>query len=179
MKKEITQRQTPWPLLWLIILFLIPFILAPLLFLFKEDLPIKVKHTGQLLTPPIAIETLPFLRAEIKKEEEDKSVQSGKWQLIYLCSTKTSKACEAHYDLLQRIHLALGKESIRVSLLYPEQANTNTTLPRELTKDFSANNQVLLIDPRGFLILYYPLPLENPKGMLEDIRRLLRYSHVG
>lgn len=189
MKNQTAQKQFPWPLLWLILLCLIPFIFAPLLHLFKDKVPIKIKHTGQLFTPPIAIETLPFLYSKIKQEKEGESAEAEKWRLVYLCSAKDSKVCLANQDLLQRMYAALGKESIRVSLIYPnlktnemlQSPETNKThksndkLPHKLPMD----NQVLLIDPRGFLILYYPLPLQNPKGMLEDIRRLLRYSHVG
>ena len=39
-------------------------------------------------------------------------------------------------------------------------------------------DRVYLIDPLGNLMMSYA-PDANPKGMLEDLKRLLRLSHVG
>jgi hypothetical protein len=38
--------------------------------------------------------------------------------------------------------------------------------------------RIYLVDPLGNLMLSYA-PDANPKGMLDDLKRLLRLSHVG
>ena len=38
--------------------------------------------------------------------------------------------------------------------------------------------EVLLVDPLGNLMMRFPLS-DDPKGMLEDIKKLLRLSRIG
>jgi hypothetical protein len=40
------------------------------------------------------------------------------------------------------------------------------------------SRRIYLIDPLGNLMMWYP-PGAPPKGMLEDLKRLLGLSHVG
>jgi hypothetical protein len=38
--------------------------------------------------------------------------------------------------------------------------------------------RVYLVDPLGNLMMYY-LPDANPRGMIKDLHRLLKYSRIG
>jgi hypothetical protein len=170
MKKNSNQKAFPWPLLWLLLLFLLPLCLATALYVFHEKVSFKIIPSGQLQTPPILAESIGLTQSREAK---------GKWQLVYLCQSNSANEelqCQAQYDLLKRIHLSLGKDQSRVYLSY---SPTYPIATEESPIKILENNTVLLIDPRGFLILQYSLPLQKPKGLLEDIRRLLRYSHVG
>lgn len=181
------QKTFPWPLLWLILLFVIPLSGASFLYLFRENIPFKIIPYGQLLSPPILAESIGFIPVKETR---------GKWQLVFLCQSNNRMECELQYDLLKRIHLSLGKDQNRVHLSYPP-----LDLSEELTKafisytsahfledklaedkhlkDLVGKNRVLLIDPLGFLMMHYAFPIQKPKGLLEDLRRLLKFSHVG
>lgn len=178
--KHNTKRNPfPWPLLWLCLLFFIPLCTASMLYIFRDNIPFKIIPNGQLLNPPLSADSLGFILPNESK---------GKWQLIYSCSKTQTKECESQYDLVKRIHLSLGKDQTRIKLSYAYSesfmpAFTKQNLKQDLKQDLKHsllnNNQVLLFDPHGFLVLYYTSPIEKPKGMLEDIRRLLKYSHIG
>jgi hypothetical protein len=196
---KLTQKKFPWIIFGLCLLFIGPLLLAQMLYLFRDTVPLKIKLSGQLFNPPILANSLGFI--------QDQSVK-GKWQIIYCANQKDSVEWENQHDLLKRIHLALGKDQSRVILssYHNSNHNSNHNFNHKLNHEFKRNsyqnnnqqnspdnldnpsnpsnpknhgNQVLLIDPRGFIILFYPLPMQNPKGLLEDVRRLLRYSHVG
>lgn len=179
---NLNKKRFPWPLLWLLLLFIFPLCLASVFYLFHDAIPLKISPNGQLFNPPIPAESVGFIQTKEMK---------GKWQLIYLCESnpmgigEAQKENDAHYDLLKRIHLSLGKDQGRVIL---SCSTLNTSAQKKIAQVLAKhsidnnsinNNQVLLLDPRGFLILHYAIPLEKPKGVLEDIRRLLRFSHVG
>ena len=46
------------------------------------------------------------------------------------------------------------------------------------TDDPATADRVYLVDPLGNVMMVYP-PDGRPKGMLEDLKRLLGLSHVG
>ena len=48
-------------------------------------------------------------------------------------------------------------------------------LPADLPRD---GTEILLIDPLGNLMMRFPLS-DDPKGMLEDIKKLLKLSRIG
>jgi hypothetical protein len=47
-----------------------------------------------------------------------------------------------------------------------------------LPKDGQLRDHIWLVDPLGNLMMRYP-PDEPPRGMMEDIKRLLRLSRIG
>jgi cytochrome oxidase Cu insertion factor (SCO1/SenC/PrrC family) len=49
-------------------------------------------------------------------------------------------------------------------------------LPEDLPRDGS---EILLVDPLGNLMMRFPVENDDPKGMLEDIKKLLRLSRIG
>lgn len=189
----INGKTFPWPLLWLILLFTVPLFTASWLYHFREAISFKIIPHGQLLTPPILAESLGLLPIKEAK---------GKWQLVFFCQANHRKECAVQYDLLKRIHLSLGKDQNRVHLSSPTldlpvnfianlkykhnhnlHHNMTSNLTAEITeetfKDPLEKHSLLLIDPHGFVMMHYSLPMQKPKELLEDIRRLLRFSHVG
>lgn len=76
----------------------------------------------------------------------------NKWNILY------SDANDA--NILNNLQIALGKERDRVTIVQSaEQAG------------------VMLIDPNGMYIMHYPQPVDM-RGLLKDLRRLLKYSHA-
>lgn len=113
---------------------------------------------------------------------------SGYWVLIAPCRAD----CVELAERLARVRRALGKDSGRVRLLLsgPERppgdpgaaplAVAPDSLRRALrSADVSRTpGSVLLVDPRGFLVMRYA-PGFQESGLLDDLERLLRYDRVG
>lgn len=131
---------------------------AYVLYGFRHQVTFDTLESGKLLSPAVPIQSLSV---------HDESYL-GKWQLIYLSPEPCHPICETWIMQLNQIHLALGKEYARVIhrvAAYPK-----------LTQ-FSEGS-LLLVDPQGWVILQYDSHA-NPKGIIKDVQRLLRLSHVG
>ncbi len=142
----------------LVLLFALPFTGAHLLYIYQDHFTFRTLETGQLLTPPIQTEALPFYDSSLL----------GKWQLIYVSPSQCDTSCQTSVDDLNRLHLALGKEYARV---------THRSIPATQVPPLSSG-EMAIIDPQGWLILRYP-PQTQLKGILKDLERLLRFSHLG
>jgi hypothetical protein len=127
----------------------------------------------------------------------------GKWTLLYLGAGNCSAACRTDLYNTRQVRIALNRDMDRVQRVFmaesdccdweyfdaeqpdlvtvratPAAAPLLALLP---TIDGIAPLQaerVYLIDPLGNLMMSYA-PTARPKGMLEDIKRLLGLSHVG
>jgi len=158
MSNKLKCKHNLWVLYFLIFLFVGPIIAAHLLYAFKDHFNFKTMHTGQLLSPAVSPDSLPFFKTSFL----------GKWQLLYLGHTHCEPECKIP-TVLDKIYLALGKEKHRVAY---------HSVPFQKTSSPLTPGSIIVLDPRGWLILQYPSN-SDPKGIVKDIRRLLRVSHGG
>lgn len=145
----------PWIL---VLLFALPFLGSYALYTLRHHFIFNTLEAGQLLSPPIQTQHLPFFEATLL----------GKWQLIYIQPDLCEVNCKSSISNLNAIYLSLGKESQRVKQRTVPATQFHLLKPGEMA----------LIDPQGWLILRYS-PTADPKGILKDLQRLLRFSHVG
>ncbi len=146
----------------------------------------------QLTTPEGSVTAAEFLR--------------GKWSLIYVTSmpdgTCDARCREALYQIRQ-VRLSLNEKAERVQrvLLYSgkcceqpffsaEQAglisaNVDSDQGRQLLQVFSGQEsevlgqgRIYLSDPLGNLMMRYEASA-RPKDLLEDLKKLLKLSHIG
>lgn len=140
-----------------------PMLAAYLLFFFKDHFHFKITAHGELVTPPIPATQLGFNAEQFK----------GKWQFLYIQPSSCDKICHNNIELLNNIHIALGKDQQRVRL---------HLLPMDAVSGRLKEGSIGILDPQGFLMMQYPTTLLDSsltaKGLLEDMRRLLRYSHA-
>ena len=92
-----------------------------------------------------------------------------KWQLWYIVADTCDKRCQTDLALLQNAHIALGKDRDRVVL--------KTVSPQEALP-FLKPGTVAVLDPYHWLMIYY-LPEMPYQGLLTDLRKMLKYSHIG
>ena len=147
-----------WTIVGLWFVFILPFISATLLYCYRDHFEFKLRHSGELLTP--ALESKNF---NLGLNDDD---FFGKWQIVYLKPTLCQNECENKIKILNNIRISLGKDQDRV---------VSRSIP--FSGKFSADS-VVIIDPKGWLILQYNPELYNPKGILEDLKRLLRFSRA-
>jgi hypothetical protein len=154
-------------------------------------------NAGELVTPvrPLPALALPLLR----EGNTDPNFLKGKWTLLYVDGRDCAESCRRRLYDTRQIRLALDRDMNRVQrvlvaedgccdarFLHDEHPDliairaTPTAAPllALLPGRDSAAPRVYLIDPLGNLMMFYA-PDVPSKGMLEDMKRLLRLSSIG
>ncbi len=151
------------PLYWLFLIFIGPILVAQITYLFHNHLSLNTTQAGILLRPPILAKDLGLDGDNFK----------DRWRFLYVKSSNCDKICLSQIELLNNIRIALGKDQNRVQLEY---------ISSLANPGFFTEGSVWILDPQGFLIMYYPAntldTAISAKGILEDTKRLLRYSHA-
>lgn len=156
-----------------------------------------VNH-GVLVDPPVP---LPNVRIAEEGPDGSDGDLRGRWTMLYLDGGQCSDRCMQALDLSARTRLALGRRMARIQRVYIAEGPDIVTelpasqadlmiagastrdlselvaaLPEDLPRDGS---EILLVDPLGNLMMRFPVENDDPKGMLEDIKKLLRLSRIG
>jgi hypothetical protein len=125
----------------------------------------------------------------------------GKWTLLYVQHGRCDDECRRHLYDTRQVRLALDREMNRVQRVFigdgdccdveelkaahpdliairagPQDAPLLTLLPE--VSGAVNSHRVYLIDPLGNAMMFYA-PGVKSKGMLEDMKRLLRLSSIG
>jgi hypothetical protein len=164
------------------------------------DLPalLGTKNNGVLIKPPRAIAELPLQL--VSGETFDFAKQAKQWTIAIPVSAHCDTQCEQTLYITRQIHIALGKHTERVrryliATEYPLDAEFENLLKQhpkveilhadaaEFSEYFARSNlqplqnhQYLLIDPNGWLMMYYG-PQHDGKAVLKDLKFLLTNSH--
>lgn len=126
----------------------------------------------------------------------DPASLKGRWTLAYVGPAACDAACRQSLYFMRQVRTAQGKEMERVERLWlvagpgqpgPEAlegqqglgvARTDPAWLDRLGGDGAAAGRIHLIDPLGLVMMRYPATPE-PKRMIKDLERLLKYSRVG
>jgi hypothetical protein len=159
----------------------LPFVLAATLF-FSGWRPAATPHHGELLAqaataPPLSLDDLAI------RAGPPKSALAGRWLLVAVEPQGCAAACARRLDALRRLHVALYKAMPRVKrvLLAPDVpalAQPDLTVAAPTSWPALDRAGIYLVDPRGQAVLRYA-PDAEPRAMLADVARLLRYSWTG
>lgn len=121
----------------------------------------------------------------------------GRWILVAVDSGQCSERCERKLWTIRQVRQTQGKDIARIERVlviddagtpsdqvtrdYPGtwfvRGNANA-LSDVLTADRSNRSHVYLVDPQGYVMLRFPEEAD-PKRMIKDISRLLKYSRLG
>lgn len=179
-------------LLLIALVFLGPLMLAAWLYFGgRALLPEGRTNHGELLLPLANIrDALP--------ESPIHERNDGHWLLIYRNEAVCDAGCEFALYTLRQSRLMLGKEMDRLGrvFLHGESApdtvyladehaglialsdsGFSTLLKNKRPSELSAGGYYL-VDPLGNLVMYFP-PDIDPSDMVEDIKRLLKFSRIG
>jgi|HubBroStandDraft_1064217.scaffolds.fasta_scaffold36996_2 hypothetical protein len=148
---------------------------------------------------PAAASTSP---EDVPRANAPGSFLKGKWTLVYLGAGSCSAGCRTDLYNTRQVRAALGADRGRVLRVFLAEGACcdfewlHTQQPDLITVQASAAaasltailehaghspaaaDRVYLIDPLGNLMMCYAADAQ-PKGMLEDLKKLLRLSHVG
>jgi cytochrome oxidase Cu insertion factor (SCO1/SenC/PrrC family) len=121
----------------------------------------------------------------------------GRWAFVVLDSGQCEAACEQKLWKIRQVRQAQGKELGRVERVFVlddgqaprDQIRTDyagtwfvrsneAKLPEAFPAPNSPRDHIYLVDPLGNVILRFPQEAD-PKRMIKDVARLLKYSRVG
>ena len=182
------------------LMFFAPLALAFYLYYGKGWHPRATVNAGELIEParPLPALALPLQAGDVQTKPQ---FLKGKWTLLYVQNGRCDDECRRHLYDTRQVRLALDREMDRVQRVFigdadccdfPElkQAHPDLIMIRSSPADApllallpmhgGAGNShgVYLIDPLGNAMMLYAADAK-PKGMLEDMKRLLRLSSIG
>jgi cytochrome oxidase Cu insertion factor (SCO1/SenC/PrrC family) len=178
---------------------MVPLLGATVLYFFHGSLPMpRLKTHGILINPARPLERFSAKTSAGKSLSLDDI--HGKWTLVYVAGDKCDLYCEASLFKTRQARLALGEDIARVQRLYLViDRYTLNTLPSILSEHprmvvaaidkavqptvmevlgKAPEGQVYIIDPLGNVMMRYP-PNATSKGMIKDLKHLLRVSQIG
>jgi cytochrome oxidase Cu insertion factor (SCO1/SenC/PrrC family) len=159
-------------------------------------------NAGELIQPPRPLPALALPRQSSGETAPD--FLRRKWTLLYLEQGPCDARCRTNLYETRQVRLALDRDMDRVQRVFiadgdccdlqflreqhpdllairmsPAAAPLLALLPRGGAGDNDANaHRIYLIDPLGNLMMFYTADA-TPRGMLEDLKRLLRLSSIG
>ena len=188
------------------LLFLSPVLVAWFMHMSGEEVwrPGGTTNRGTLIDPPRPL-ALPAGLADRAGEGVAEDYLRGKWTLLYIDDNSCGERCQYNLYKMRQVRLSQGENIRRVQRLFlvtgaeslqPLEAALadypnllTATLPEAqavtLAPLFSIDEvpvqdsgRIYLVDPLGNLMMYYR-PEAEPRGMIKDLQRLLKYSRIG
>ena len=166
-------------------LFLLPLAVAFFAYYGTSWRPAARVNPGVLITPVLALPALSEFR--------------GHWSLVYVGDGACDADCRRTLYVMRQTRLGLNNEMTRVERVFLVTGNccARQFLAREhpglkvleasgapraaLLQEFPAEGRaysLYIVDPLGNLMMSYDAR-QNPHGLLEDLKKLLRLSNIG
>jgi cytochrome oxidase Cu insertion factor (SCO1/SenC/PrrC family) len=181
-------------------LFLVPVGLAFFTYYGTAWRPAGHINHGRLVTParPLPAIALPRVRLEGGALVPALAWQ-GVWSLVYVGDGGCDAACHEALYVMRQTRLSLNNDMTRVQRVFLVTAgccareflarahpglvvvDAATPAAQPLVREFSAADRartVFIVDPLGNLVMSYDAR-SDPHGLLEDLKKLLRLSHIG
>lgn len=181
------QKKSRRNLLMVVGAFVLPIVLAKLA-LTQNWLDYGVTNKGQLVENELTLSDLGISSPDLDKM----------WLIMYALPQECNAECEQTLLSVNNTYVALGREMPRVKnvALYQQHLSSEqlsqididkwSVLPTPTnTHPLIQQPTVLLVDPLGNIILEHPLPANDEeqalfgKGILADMKKLLKYSKIG
>lgn len=194
MNNAVAKRRAQTTIILFLAILIGPALYAHYLFGQANPQTIKTKNYGELIRPPVLLETLPFTDPSQATEAH----VHGKWTLVLLNTTDhCDAACEKALYHMKQLHQALHKNQSRLQrFVWLKAATDNTAIQKILTQSYTGVtafflNEVddrllsedktacmLLVDPLGNVMMRYNLDAD-PMKVLKDIKHLHSVSQIG
>jgi cytochrome oxidase Cu insertion factor (SCO1/SenC/PrrC family) len=190
--------------LWLLVaIFFVPLAIAFVMYYgFSGWRPAGMTNKGDLIDPPRPLQAGTLLSPQDQPIEDD--IFKDKWTLVYIGNGQCDPRCREALTLMRQTRLALNDDATRVrrvllatadccdlDYLRTEHegliiARADEVSDRELLATFPRYDEVpvesagriYIVDPLGNLMMSYA-PDAPQKALLEDLRKLLKLSHIG
>ena len=193
-------------LVLLALLFLMPVLVSYLMHLSAEHgwRPAGTTNKGSLIQPPLPL-TLPAGLVSATGEPVSQDFLGGKWTLVYIDDAACGEKCRNRLYQMRQVRLAQGENLRRVQRLFLVTGASDSTDLSTILADYpdmaavrlspgqagaiapvfsvegismQGADNIYLVDPLGNLMMYYR-PDVDPRDIVQDLQRLLKYSHTG
>lgn len=178
-------------------LFLLPLVASFWMYYGGTWRPAARTNHGELIEP---VRALP--RAELRDAEGNVAsadLLHEKWALVYVGDGRCDEACRKSLHFMRQTRLSLNNEMTRVSRVFLATAEccAREFLAREhpglvaidaagpeaiellhVFPQTERANSLFIVDPLGNLVMRYDTR-DEPKGLLTDLKKLLKLSHIG
>ncbi len=179
-------------------LFFLPLGLAFWLYYAGGWRPAGATNHGELIVPARPLEAVPFTLPDGTTSARADLLR-GKWTLLYIGDGQCAAECQRALWVARQTRQLLAEDMDRVQRVFITTANCCNTayIEREqkglevvraddpATRDFMAQfpsqdpaQSLYVVDPLGNLMMRFD-SRENPKGLLSDMKKLLKLSHIG
>jgi hypothetical protein len=190
-------------------LFLVPLLLAFYMYYGTDWRPLKRVNHGTLISPARPLPAANLQLESLTDPDPNAPPPSAdapepklfrdKWSIVYIGEGNCDERCRQALYVMRQTRLSLNNEMSRVDrvflvtgnccarefLLHEHQgllvADATSADGTKLLQEFPADGRpysLFIVDPLGNLMMSYD-SRQNPKGLLEDLQKLLRLSHIG
>jgi len=186
-------------LIGLAALFFVPLLGAFWLYYSGGWRPKGSTNHGELISPAKPLAESNFLNADGSPARPE--FLQGKWTLLYIDDGSCNTACREALWTMRQTRLLLAEDMDRVqrvfiaeqnccdsAFLSREHAGLETIQPSDEAAHLWLNQfprnasgskpYIFVVDPLGNLMMRFD-STQNPKGLLEDLEKLLKLSHIG
>jgi cytochrome oxidase Cu insertion factor (SCO1/SenC/PrrC family) len=148
----------------------------------RDAKPWGTTNRGELLNPIVSVADLHLAAGDAGTS----MLNSGQWWLVTVASDGCAADCQAAVHQLRQLHILLGRDASRVKrgLVELGDVPVDASLAQypELAR-FSGEVDALrpgiyIVDPLGNVVLRYDYP-DAGKPVLQDLKQLLKVSHIG
>lgn len=160
--------------IWIVLgVFFVPLALAFLMYYGGSWRPTGSTAHGELISPPRPLAG---------------DLWHDKWTLVYVGDGRCDGQCRAALVLMRQTRLALNADMSRVQRVFLATGNCcdrayldeqHPGLIVALADNEADAGYIYIVDPLGNLMMRHAPEAPPAKGLLEDLRRLLKLSHIG
>ena len=179
-------------------LFLLPLALAFWVYYGTDWRPVRTVNHGELITPARPLPAV-HLQPAIETDAPPAELFHRKWSLVYVGDGQCDDTCRKSLYVMRQTRLSLNNEMGRVERVFLTTANccakdylahehpglhvfdASSTAAQSLLNVFPVADReqsLFIVDPLGNLMMRYDVR-QNPKGLLQDLKKLLSLSHIG
>lgn len=185
------------------IIFILPTVLAWIVYHEHGGIFHKTSNYGELIIPPRDLGKLTLYTPDGKIFSQE--VLRKKWLMLYVNPGLCSNNCEKELYNMRQIRLATGKESERVQrAIVTMQGHADDQLTKLIETNYQGTFQLqtsikelqqwlaglsaaplaikegylYLVDPLGNVMMEYPVSAD-PSGIYKDLKKLLKVSQIG
>ncbi len=191
------QRTNRLTLIGLLIIFASPMVIAYVGWLQGWFSNVGTTNHGELLRPMISLQQSGL---QLKNENLTADAIKDKWWLIYVADDKSCDlTCQANAYLINQIRTSQGKEMARIDRMVVTKFNPFTAkaeafirqhfnikiFPTLKERSPLKSNNIYLMDPLGNIFMRYESVEDEKeavlkgKGIVKDLKKLLKYSQIG
>lgn len=183
----------------LLVVFLLPLVMATIFYRYHDYLPFTgTTNQGDLIDParPLTL----FAAKGLDGRSLSSTDLKGKWTLVLVGGKECDLYCEANLFKTRQARLAMGEDISRIQRLYLLPSGSTgeqlqslfsehprlivASLEKEAQKTVlntlgtKPEGSIYIIDPLGNVMMHYSKDA-TAKGMIKDLRRLLKASRIG